>query len=195
MRHILITAAAAAALLLAGCALSPQQVEIQPAPEVNSANLGHNQPVKVIAVDARAKQAFGSRGGVYASSATITPANNVGQAIAESVRQSLQAMGFNAYNPGDDATTLEVRLEKLDYSVEQDSVVNKVTLSLVMEAIGKRGDVTHTGTYKSSVSHSSPFTPSQAKNREMINGILSQAIQHMLSDPKMVAFLAGNDTP
>lgn len=193
MRHTLIITAAA--LLLGGCALSPQQVQIQPDPQVQSNNLGHNQPVKVIAVDSRGEEAFGSRGGVYASTSTISPSNDVRQAIVDSVRKGLQQLGFNAYNPGDDATALEVRLEKLQYIPEKSSVVNEVTLNLVMTAEAKRHGVTHTGSYKTSVDHKSPFTPTQAQNQKMINDILSQAIQRMLEDPKMIAFLAGSDNP
>lgn len=193
MRHTLIIAALA--LLLGGCALSPQQIQVQPSPQVTSSNLGHNQAVKVIVVDARGQKAFGSRGGVYADTATLSPSNDVRQAIADSVRKGLQQLGFNAYNPGNDATTLEVRLEKLRYIPEKGSVVNEVTLNLDMSAEAKRGGVTHTGNYKTSVDHKSPFTPTQAQNQKMINDILSQAIQRMLQDPKMIAFLAGNDQP
>lgn len=193
MRHTLIIAAVA--LLLGGCALSPQQIQVQPNVQVDSNNVGHNQPVQVIAVDSRDKQAFGSRGGVYSDTATITPANDVRQALVDSVRKGLQELGFNAYNPGDDATTLEVRLEKLEYLPEKGSVVNEVTLNLNLTGVAKRGNVTHTGTYKSSVDHKSPFTPTQAQNQKMINDILSKAIDRMLHDPKMLAFLAGNDTP
>lgn len=182
-------------LLLGGCALSPQQVLVQPKVQVPSSNQGHNLPVKVIAVDARGKQAFGSRGGVYSDTATIGPSNDVRQAIADSVRQGLQSLGFNAYNPGDNATSLEVRLKKLDYVPNDSAMLHKVTVSLELDAIAKRGDTTHTATYKTSVNHKSPFPPSQADNQKMINDILSQGIQDMLQDPKMIAFLAGNDNP
>lgn len=193
MRHRLMIMATA--LLLGGCALSPQQINVQPAPQVSSGNLGHNQAVKVIAVDSRGQLAFGSRGGVYADSATIAPANDVRQAIADAVRQGLQKLGFNAYNPGDAATTLEVRLEELSYTPEQGAVVNQVTLKLKLRAVATRGNTTHTGTYQSNVVHKSLFTPSQADNQTMINDILGEAIQRMLGDPSMSAFLAGNDTP
>jgi uncharacterized lipoprotein len=66
-------------------------------------------------------------------------------------------------------------------------------LELVAEA--RRGDTTHVGTYKSSVEHDLPFTPSAARNQEMVNDILSRSIERMLNDPEMQAFLAGNDNP
>lgn len=195
MRHLALIMLAAAAVLLAGCALSPQRVEIQPDIELASANLGHNQPVNVIAVDARDSKAFGTRGGVYADSATIMPANDVDQAIADAVRRGLQSLGFNAYNPGTGATTLEVRLEKLEYVPQPDALLSKVRLNLTLSAIAKRDNVTHTATYESSATRQFLFTPSQGTNQDLINGILGKTIQRMLNDPEMIRFLAGGSAP
>lgn len=186
---------AALALSLTGCALSPQQIEMKPTAEVQPANRGNNQPVQVIAVDSRDSKAFGSRGGVYKDTSLVQPANDLRPAIAETVRQGLQTLGYNAFNPGDEATTLEVRLEKLEYIPEEGSVVNEVTLNLELVAEARRDDTTHVGTYKSSVEHDLPFTPSAARNQEMVNDILSRSIERMLNDPEMQAFLAGNDNP
>ncbi len=146
-------------------------------------------------MDSRDRKEFGSRGGVYKDTSLVQPANDLRPAIAETVRQGLQTLGYNAFNPGGDATTLEVRLEKLEYIPEEGSVVNEVTLNLELVAEARRGETTHVGTYKSSVQHDLPFTPSAARNQEMVNDILSRSIERMLTDPEMQAFLAGNDNP
>ncbi|MCK0155235.1 YajG family lipoprotein [Alcanivorax sp. S6407] len=176
-----------------GCALSPQSITVQPAAKVQTTNIGQNQPVMVLAVDSRDQLAFGTRGGVYKETSLVQPANDVKTAIEEAVRQGLQKQGFNAFNPGTDATSLEVRLEQLDYVPEQGSVVNSVTISLVLVGEASRPDVGYTGTYKSSIKHDLPITPSANRNQEMINEILSAAITRMLEDPKMQNFLLGND--
>ncbi len=125
----------------------------------------------------------------------MRPANDVKSAVEDAIRKGLQTQGFNAFNPGDDATRLEVRLEQLDYVPEEGSVVNEVTLTLTLLAEASRDDVLHTGTYKSSVVHDLPLTPSASRNQQMVNDILSGAINRLLKDPEMLAFLAGNDTP
>ena len=179
----------------AGCALSPQVIDVKPVADVEATNIGRNQPVQVLAVDSRDQDAFGTRGGVYKDTALVRPANDVKGAIEDAVRKGLQTQGFNAFNPGDDATRLEVRLEQLDYVPEEGSVINQVTLTLTLLAEASRGDVIHTGTYKSSVKHDLPLTPSADRNQKMVNDILSGAINRLLKDPEMQAFLAGNDTP
>ncbi|MCG8438101.1 MAG: YajG family lipoprotein [Pseudomonadales bacterium] len=192
LRAVLLLTLSAA---FAGCALSPQSIDVQPVADVEAANIGQNKPVLVYAVDSRDQLAFGTRGGVYKETSLVQPANDVKTAVEEAVRQGLQTQGFNAFNPGDDATRLEVRLEQLDYVPEEGSVVNSVTLTLTLEGVASRDEITHTGTYRSSVKHDLPLTPTAKRNGEMVNAILSGAITRMLNDPEMQAFLAGNDTP
>ena len=92
MKQLLVLATAA--LLATGCALSPQQIEVAPKPEVEAANLGHNRSVEVIAVDSRGQKAFGSRGGVYKDTALVQPSNDVRAALADSVRKGLQSLEY-----------------------------------------------------------------------------------------------------
>lgn len=192
LRAVLVLALSAA---FAGCALSPQVIEVKPVADVEATNIGQNRPVQVLAVDSRDQEAFGTRGGVYKDTALVRPANDVKGAVEDAVRKGLQTQGFNAFNPGDDATRLEVRLEQLDYVPEEGSVINQVTLTLTLLAEASRGDVIHTGTYKSSVKHDLPLTPSADRNQQMVNDILSGAINRLLKDPEMLSFLAGNDQP
>ncbi len=192
LRAVLVLALSAT---FAGCALSPQMIDVKPVADVEATNVGQNQPVQVLAVDSRDQEAFGTRGGVYKNTALVRPANDVKSAIEDAIRKGLQTQGFNAFNPGENATRLEVRLEQLDYVPEEGSVVNEVTLTLTLLAEASRGDVLHTGTYKSSVVHDLPLTPSANRNQQMVNDILSGAINRLLKDPEMLAFLAGNDTP
>ncbi|WP_223428179.1 YajG family lipoprotein [Alcanivorax limicola] len=187
------------AALLSACGLSPQVINIQPEPEVSRSSLGGNASVSVTARDAREGDAFGSRGGIYQETSLIRPANDVPKALYEAVTQGLHQQGFNALNPSADATTLEVRLTELSYVPADTSVVNRIEVSARIEAIGRRespdGSVEHTGRYQSSVTHDMPITPSARRNEVMINDVLERTLVRLLSDPKLLSFLAGNDNP
>ena len=190
-----ITAMASLALL-AGCALSPQEIEMRPDPAVPAANVGHNAPVRVDVVDERADPAFGTRGGVYKDTALIHPANDVNAAIREIVRNGLQKQGFNAYNPPrGEATGLTVHIETLSYVPESGSVVNQVTTRAVLRAVAKRPEATHRATFRSKVTHDTPFTPDARRNEAMMNDVLERSLQRLLSDPQLLAFLSGTDDP
>ena len=181
--------------LLAACGLSPQVVNIQPAPEVASATVGQNQSVNVRARDARESDAFGSRGGVYPETSLIRPGNDVPKALYEAVTNGLHVQGFNALEPGQDATELEVRLVELSYTPADTSVVNRIEVSARVEAIASRPNVEHTGRYQSSVTHDMPLTPSARRNEAMLNDVLERTLTRLLTDPKLLAFLAGDDNP
>lgn len=187
--------ALAAAALLTACGLSPQVVNLSPSPQVESTNVGQNYAVSVLARDARDGDAFGSRGGIYPETSLIRPGNDVPKAIYDAVTRGLQTQGFNAYNPTDGATHLEVRLLELKYVPGTGNVVNRVEVSALVEASASRGQLEHTGRYQSSVTHDMPMTPSARRNEDMINDVLERTLARLLADPKMLSFLAGNDSP
>jgi len=189
------TTAMASLALLAGCALSPQEIEMRPDPAVPAANVGHNAPVSVEVVDDRADKAFGTRGGVYKDTALIHPANDINTAIREIVRNGLQKQGFNAYNPEGGATRLRIHIDNLSYVPESGSVVNEVTTRAVLRAVAERPDVTHRATFRSKVTHDTPFTPDSRRNEAMMNDVLERSLQRLLSDPQLLAFLSGTDDP
>lgn len=181
------------AALLAGCALSPQKITIEPAAEIEDANIGANTPVQVSASDLRDSEAFGSRGGVYPETSLIRPENNLVESLRAEVARGLQSQGFNAYNPGEDATRLEVQIEEFSYIPEEGSVVKKVEVTAVLKAVAERGNTTHTGRYQSKVTHQQPITPSASRNAEILNDVLNRSLNRLLADEELLAFLAGED--
>lgn len=182
-------------LLLSACGLSPQVVNVAPSPQADSGTNGRNAPVRVEVHDERPQQHIGSRGGVYPDTSLIRPANNVAKALYDAVTRSLQSMGYNALNPGDAATELQLRLTELSYVPAEGAVVNKVVITAKLEATARRGSAEHIGRYQSSVTHETPLTPSASRNEQMINDVLERTLNRLLVDPKMRAFLAGNDRP
>ena len=178
-------------LALNGCALSPQMITVQPSPEVTAANVGNNQSVTVSTVDQREQQAFGTRGGVYGNTSLIRPANDLAAVITDAVRKGLQAQGFNAFNPTDDGRPLEVRIATLSYVPEEGSVVNRVEVNTVIEALARnpQGDE-YKGVYRAGNTYEQPLTPSAARNEMMINEVLDRALKQLLADPKLLSFMA-----
>ena len=192
-----LTSCLALALLLVGCGLSPQKITIEPRAEIDDdhANVGRNVAVQVSARDTRDSEAFGTRGGVYPETSLIRPANEITEPLRKMVARGLQSQGFNAYNPGEDATRLEVQIEEFSYVPEEGSVVKKVEVAATLVAVAKRDNVTHTGRYQSKVVHQQPVTPSARRNADMLNDVLNRSLGRLLADQKLLAFLAGEDVP
>lgn len=180
-------------LSLAGCGLSPQLVQIHPELERGSGNLGQNQAVAVSVSDLRDSEAFGTRGGLYKETALIRAANDIQAETLAAVRQALQERGYNAFNPAEGAQTLDVRISKLDYVPEAGSVVNRVEVTAVIEAVASRTDgSTFSGRYQAGNTYEQPLTPSASRNEMMINDVLQRSLNKMLADPGLHGFLNGS---
>lgn len=174
--------------LLAGCALSPQQVELLPqvAP-VTAGNVGNNLPLKVVGNDKRQSDVIGSRGSIYAETSLIRASNPVAEVLATLVRNSLQSRGFNTLNAPADAPQLAVNLQSLNYTPASGYVVNKVIVDASVEAVLAQGDGgSFTRTYTSSVTFEQPLTPNAERNQAMLDEVLARCINQLLDDPLLL---------
>lgn len=177
---------------VAGCALSPQLIDIAPQPTVTDENIGHNIAVSVSSSDHRSRPEFGSRGGVYGDTSLIRASNDLTDSIALAARQALQQQGFNAYNPGADANQLDVRVVTFRYTPEDGAIVNRVDVEAELHAVvsNARGDQFR-GVYRAGNSYEQPITPSAKRNAMMLNEVLSRALSSLLADSKLQQFLVG----
>lgn len=188
-----ILTAAVFAALLSGCALSPQMINITPAPEVTARNVGNNVAVAITGTDQRSRPEFGTRGGVYGETSLIRAANSLTDTVVDAVRKGLQQQGFNAYNPGADSTALEVRVVEFSYVPESGSVVNRVEVRTELHSLARnaQGDEFR-GVYRAGNTYEQPLTPTAKRNQMMLNEVLNRALGQLLADDKLLDFLGGN---
>ncbi|MCC1496570.1 YajG family lipoprotein [Alcanivorax sp. 1008] len=192
---IRLISAALLASTLSACALSPQMIDIVPKPEVVTRNAGNNQAVSVSTSDQRSSPEFGTRGGVYGETSLLRASNDMTGAITLAVRQGLQQQGFNAYNPADGASALEVRVVEFSYIPEEGSVVNRVDVKAEIHAVARnnQGDEFR-GVYRAGNTYEQPLTPSAKRNMMMLNEVLDRALRQLLADDKLLTFLSGSVT-
>jgi uncharacterized lipoprotein len=178
---------------LSACALSPQMIDIVPKPEVVTRNAGNNEAVRVSTMDQRSSPAFGTRGGIYGNTSLIRAGNDMPGAITLAVRQGLQQQGFNAYNPGGQASDLDVRIVEFSYVPEEGSVVNRVEVKAELHAVARnqRGDEFR-GIYRAGNTYEQPLTPTASRNQMMLNEVLDRALRQLLADDKLLNFLSGS---
>lgn len=180
-------------VLLAGCGgLSPQRIDVQPTLSRGENNIGNNRAVSVKVIDQRGNSEFGTRGGFYRDTALIQPANDVAASVAEALKRALQERGYNAYNPGENSTTLEVRLADLRYVPEAGTVVNRVEITAVLDVRASEGERAYSNSYRHGNTYEQPLTPSAARNEVMINEVATAVLERLLADDKLHAFLNGN---
>lgn len=176
------------ALLLGACALSPQQVTINPTLESGKSNIGEGRTLSVEVVDAREQPAIGSRGGMYKDTSLITPANDLADAIRDASARKFREMGFVVQAAKGASADITIFVDELSYRDPDSSVGFEVELESILRVVAKQNGDTYTGRYQVKNKKTYATVSGRDRNEEMINETLSGALQRLFNDPKLLAF-------
>lgn len=174
---------------LSGCALSPQQVVVQPVLPLEGEAWGQGTPLTVIGEDQRASAVLGSRGGVYGESATLTISNDLGKAIQRAATGYLATQGFQVNHADSSAAILRIVVEELRYETPDEKIGRETKIVAVLRAEAQRGGESITGRYQSTAEYRSVTRPDANDNSQWLNKILTDTMLRMFADPKLKAFL------
>lgn len=180
-------------LMLGGCALSPQFVEIHPAPEIPDGFPGKNAALYLQIIDERDDKIIGTRGGVYPETSLIRAAEPLTETLRTNVTRSLRQLGYVTVDADDAPTFLNLHIDELSYQPKDGAMVSEVRITARLRAVAMRDEVTHTSRYQSSVTHNQPVSPTARRNERWLNEILARTLERMLNDEQLLAFLAGGD--
>lgn len=190
MKHSLLRGALIAAIaLLAACAQSPQRINVAPTITLAGDMTGNGRAIIVSASDQRASKVLGSLGGIYGSTATLTVANNIEQALTQTANGLLAAQGYVVNSPDPSGLRLNIVVEKLTYEPIEQPVGNAVKLTAVLRAdVANRGE-TFSGRYQSDSEHRSVARPDAEDNEKYVNDLLSDTLVRMFSDNRLREFI------
>ncbi|HNG49971.1 MAG TPA: YajG family lipoprotein [Plasticicumulans sp.] len=173
-----------------GCALSPQTLNIHPSLDVAAPPLGRGRPLMLEVIDARTQPAvFGTRGGVY-QTATVGPRNDVAAAVRQALAERLTAAGFVLSAPQPGSRTLRVELLRIDYHASGEPTVGEVRTSCEVRAIAGNAASSYSGNYRANSVRQVVGSPGVEDNEQIVNEIISQALQRMLADRGLLETLA-----
>ncbi|RRJ83696.1 YajG family lipoprotein [Aestuariirhabdus litorea] len=178
-------------LLMAGCALSPQQVALSPKIDLPSGAPYARGSVSVTLFDERSNKVIGTRGGAYAKSSTLTLKDDFPRTLAREVERTLQSMGFEV----DDQNPLirfNLYLDRLSYQVPEGTYVSQVDLSAAVRAELLRGNQRFQGRYEAQSQNRVVSAPDEEKNSALINEVVNTALNRLFSDRSLLDFLAGS---
>ena len=175
---------------LAGCAMSPQTVALNPLIDVPSHPVGGGRELALEVVDQRSRPDFGNRGGVY-DTALISPRTDVARTLRQALVERFRASGFKVVPAGRD-TPLSVRVEikRIDYMASLAPLVGEVRVDAAIEAIVHNNDRTLTGKYEASSDHRVMSAPGESENERMLNEVVSQTLAQLLKDNTVWNLLA-----
>jgi len=175
------------ALVLGGCALSPQK--LSPKPEVDTDKLrllAQGQPIRLIVVDGRTQQVIGSRGGLYASTSNLTvPTDDILPKIKSQVDRGLRLIGFV---PGEDsnAPKLTVTLSLIDYEAVRSGINSESVVRTSLAAEAENSGRHYQGLYTATLTKAFPNSPDKRANNQLLTQVMSDALDRMFADQGMV---------
>jgi uncharacterized lipoprotein len=190
MKNLLLRGALMVAVtLLAACAQSPQRINVAPTVTLSGDMTGNGRAIIVTASDQRASKELGSLGGVYGSTAKLTIANNLEQALTQAANGLLAAQGYVVNSPDPSALQLSIVVEKITYENIEQPVGSAVKLNATLRADVVKGGETFTGRYSTENERRSVTRPDVEDNEEYVNSLLSDTLKRMFADNRLREFL------
>lgn len=182
-----VSAVALVALALGGCAMSPQQIEVSPKITVNDAVKSAQTTISVTVYDDRPGDRIGSRGGVYSETSTISTSADFALSVRSAVELALRQMGLKVTD-SQDTPQFQVYIDQLSYTVPE-GYVSQVDLKATARVVVTGGGEVFSGRYSSNIQQKLVAAPSDEKNVELVNQVLSDVLGRAFNDGELKAFL------
>ncbi len=183
-----------AGAVAAGCSMKPQNVIIDPAPEMMAFNVGQKQSVAVTVVDKRASSLLGYRKDETKEQAPLKTGNDVAAAVAAKVREAVADNAFTVAG-GDADAKLTVEITEITYKASGKYVAPKVATRAAFRAVAERGLTTYSQSYSIANEDVEALPLTAERNERIINETVSQALGMMIEDEGLWRFLATGVVP
>lgn len=181
---------AGVALVLVGCAHSPQQLNVQPQILVPLNPVANRQPVVVAVQDTRSSKILGTRGGIYPDSSSITINDQALQLVRQQTEQALRQLGFDVVPEGTpNANRLTLSLADLRYQSPATTYVTEASISATFAAEARSLNQQYQGRYGASAQHRFGYAPNQQTNTRLVSEVMSDALTRVFKDPEIARIL------
>ena len=179
------------AVVLSGCAHSPQQLNVIPSVTTPLSRVAQQQPVVVTVQDSRSSPVLGTRGGLYPDSSNLTINPQAVSHLREQVEQAMAKLGFQVVAEGTpNANSLVVSLAELTYISPKEGVyVTQADLGAAFTAEARSANQRYNGRYSASAQHRFGYAPNQATNTRLVTEVMSDALSRIFKDPEIIRIL------
>lgn len=173
-----------------GCAWVHQNATLQLNPQIAPSGIGAGRTVVVRVNDRRATDIIGYRG-LDSQNASITTKQDLVSLFESKIIEGLTAKGFKAVSFTDQSTgVLTVDVMEIKYSTDLDFMKGSMqTRAVLRVSTSKNGlyfDQNFYGTRKETIVEA----PKASRNERIINAAISDAVQRIFDDDRLMLFLA-----
>ena len=176
--------------MLAGCAWVPQKVTIAPQVRMSASDLGHGETVVVKVQDSRRNLRIGYRG-MDSKLAQIRTDQDLAPIFQQQIMEGLSRQGFKAVPAADGpARVLKVDIRELHYSTDTELWQGTVRTRAAVQAYSRTEDTVYSRLYEAEREEKAIEAPGAKTNARLINGAISDVLQRLLEDQKLIKMLA-----
>ena len=173
-----------------GCAWVHQTATLQLNPQIKSSGIGAGRTVPVRVNDRRASEIIGYRG-LGSQNASITTKQDIPALFEAKIIEGLGAKGFKAVAFTDQsAGVLTVDVMEIRYTTDLEFMKGSMqALAVLRVFVSKNGlffDQHYSGNRKEAILEA----PQASRNEQIINAAISDVVQRMFEDGRLLSFLA-----
>lgn len=176
-------------VLLSACAFTPHEVQLTASAPKNQSSVGQGVTLYLDVIDDRDSTVVGQRGGGM-QGADITAAR-VMPTLERELKAGFEAKGFRVVSTkvGADAK-VKARLRAFKFFLETGFFSGAENTSVVVALAAEKLGDDYDRTYRSSSETGTLFVPGGSSIDKKLNAALSRVLSEIMSDQKLMAFLA-----
>lgn len=186
-----IFVAVAVAVLIQGCSLKPQMLHLDPKVQVGGAQVASGSLIGLAVTDGRDTQKLGEVGDPNTRMVDVSLTENFGPTLYKKVAKSLREKGYDVV-PTSDAMTrsLQITVNRLELSSVKTAFNFETELRAELSASARNANETYDRLFYVRRSAETAGPPYRKDSNALLNNAVSQTLEDMLSDEKMLDLLA-----
>ncbi|NVK74206.1 hypothetical protein C0J08_11315 [Marinomonas sp. CT5] len=174
-------------LLLAGCSTT-HYISITPETNIKNASLTNERVIEV-STSTKLTNSVGSIKTGINEHADIFTTNDVTQSVKDSVLSGLRQLGFTPDQGLMPPAKLQIDITKMSYTTKVETLKTVATLDFELKVTLAAKGQTYKANYGSQKVREYGTMPYQEAVQDDMNGLASQTVNRLLSDPNIIALL------
>ena len=181
---------AGSGLFVSGCAFTRQHMTLKPQIDDFGSSIGAGKEVSVKVVDERDDTTVGHRS-IADQGAEITLADNTLDVIKAAIFDSMKKNGFVPidFNPNAERQ-LRVNVRTIKHHISSGFATAGLETKVAFGVVAANKGKTYEQLYRAENEQRIVFVPGEDENERYINLVVSQGLQKIHHDPKLMNFLA-----
>lgn len=190
-KFLLATAVVSLTLALQGCSLKQQTVRIDPEVKVQDSQVGNNVVIGLRVSDGRTDKKLGEVGDPNIKMVDVRTEEDPSPAIYGRVKQALTRLGYTV-QPFDESMgrTLDISVNKLELQSVKKPLTFDTELRAEVTAHAVNDKTFYDRQFNVRTRKDGAAPPYEKDSTALVNTALSQALEDLLSDEKLLALLA-----